>query len=73
MTFDVMRPGEGDIVWAVADRLRFLGGVEGPALELVEVEILANSGTPAPEPQPALARLGAAMTRHGITVPATAG
>lgn len=150
MTFDVTRPGEGDIVWAVADRLRFLGGVEGSDLELVEVEIPAGSGTPphshaspelfyvlegevtlrhfppgappaacvagpgttarigpmevhnyvnesretarllvlveasmiaffrdigtpAPEPQPDFARLGAAMSRHGITVPEMAG
>lgn len=35
-----------DTLWVVADRVRFLGGLEGHAPELIEAEIPPGSGTP---------------------------
>lgn len=35
-----------DALWVVADRIRFLGGLEGHAPELIEAEIPPGSGTP---------------------------
>ncbi|WP_206615642.1 cupin domain-containing protein, partial [Solirhodobacter olei] len=46
MKVDVNRPEEGDALWVVADRIRFLGGLPGSELELLEVEVPAGSGTP---------------------------
>lgn len=44
MKTDVMRPESGDSLWVVADRIRFLGGLPGLDLELVEVEVPAGPG-----------------------------
>lgn len=46
MTLDVTAPGGGDALWVVADRIRFLGGLPGSELELIEVEVPPGSGTP---------------------------
>ena len=46
MQFDVTTPESGETLWVVADRIRFLGGIAGSGLELIEVEIPPGSGTP---------------------------
>lgn len=46
MTIDVNWPGQGDTLWVVADRIRFLGGLPGSPLHLLEVEVPPGSGTP---------------------------
>ena len=46
MKVDVNRPEGGDALWVVADRIRFLGGLPGSELELLEVEVPSGSGTP---------------------------
>ncbi|MBF9032410.1 cupin domain-containing protein [Rhodobacterales bacterium HKCCE3408] len=46
MISDVNYPDGGDALWVVADRIRFLGGLPGSAVELIEVEVPAGSGTP---------------------------
>lgn len=46
MEFDVTTPENGETLWVVADRIRFLGGIAGSGLELIEVEIPPGSGTP---------------------------
>ncbi len=46
MKIDVTTPGSDDTLWVVADRIRFLGGLPGSGLELIEVEAPAGSGTP---------------------------
>lgn len=46
MKVDINRPESGDALWVVADRIRFLGGLPGSDLELLEVEVPAGSGTP---------------------------
>jgi quercetin dioxygenase-like cupin family protein len=46
MQIDVNIPNNGEILWVVADRVRFLGGLPGSNLELIEVEVPPGSGTP---------------------------
>jgi len=46
MQIDVNIPNNGEILWVVADRVRFLGGLSGSNLELIEVEVPPGSGTP---------------------------
>jgi quercetin dioxygenase-like cupin family protein len=46
MSIDVTTTHEGETRWVVADRIRFLGGLAGSNLELVEVEVPPGSGTP---------------------------
>lgn len=46
MSINVTTPHEGETRWVVADRVRFLGGLAGANLELLEVEIPPGSGTP---------------------------
>ncbi|WP_230534345.1 cupin domain-containing protein [Microvirga roseola] len=46
MKIDVTTPGDGETLWVVADRIRFLGGLAGSNLELIEVEVPPGSGTP---------------------------
>ncbi|MCA1408930.1 cupin domain-containing protein [Ensifer sp. IC3342] len=46
MKFDVTTPESGETLWVVADRIRFLGGIAGSGLQLIEVEIPPGSGTP---------------------------
>lgn len=46
MRFDVNEPDGGDALWVVGDRIRFLGGLPGSDLELIEVDVPAGSGTP---------------------------
>ncbi|PSJ62709.1 cupin domain-containing protein [Pseudaminobacter soli (ex Li et al. 2025)] len=46
MSIDVTTTQNGETRWVVADRIRFLGGLAGSNLELVEVEVPPGSGTP---------------------------
>lgn len=46
MKVDVNRPDGNDAIWVVTDHIRFLGGLPGADLELIEVEVPAGSGTP---------------------------
>jgi len=46
MTIEVTNTAGADYLWVVADRIRFLGGVPGSSLELVDIEVPAGSGTP---------------------------
>lgn len=46
MKIDVTTPNDGQTLWVVADRIRFLGGLAGSNLELIEVEVPPGSGTP---------------------------
>ena len=46
MSIDVTTAQNGETRWVVADRVRFLGGLAGSNLELVEVEVPPGSGTP---------------------------
>lgn len=46
MKIDVTNPNDGQTLWVVADRIRFLGGLVGSNLELIEVEVPPGSGTP---------------------------
>ncbi|MCB4769643.1 cupin domain-containing protein [Ancylobacter sp. Lp-2] len=46
MSMQVTTAQDGETRWVVADRIRFLGGLAGANLELVEVEIPPGSGTP---------------------------
>ena len=46
MTIEVTTPEQGETLWVVTDRIRFLGTVLGSPLELIEVEIPPGSGTP---------------------------
>lgn len=46
MSINVTTMQEGETRWVVADRVRFLGGLAGANLELLEVEIPPGSGTP---------------------------
>ncbi|MER8780265.1 cupin domain-containing protein [Mesorhizobium sp. M1006] len=46
MKIDVTTPNDGQTLWVVADRIRFLGGLAGSTLELIEVEVPPGSGTP---------------------------
>lgn len=46
MSFDVTALAEAETLWVAADRIRFLGGLPGADLELIEVEVPAGSGTP---------------------------
>ena len=46
MKFDVTPANGGETLWVVADRIRFLGGLPGSNLELLDIEVPAGSGTP---------------------------
>lgn len=46
MTIDVNEPGDGETLWVVADKVRFLGGLPGSGPELLEIEVPPGSGTP---------------------------
>jgi len=46
MKIDMNAPGSGETLWVVADRIRFLGGLPGSDLDLLEVVVPAGSGTP---------------------------
>ncbi|MER8577084.1 cupin domain-containing protein, partial [Mesorhizobium sp. M1338] len=46
MTIDVVPFDGGETVWVIADRIRFLGGVAGSNLEMLEVTVPPGSGTP---------------------------
>ena len=46
MKIDDTTPNDGQTLWVVADRIRFLGGLAGSNPELIEVEIPPGSGTP---------------------------
>ncbi|APO73581.1 cupin 2 domain-containing protein [Rhizobium etli 8C-3] len=46
MEIEVNSPDSGETLWVVADRIRFLGGLFGSDLELIEVEVPPGSGTP---------------------------
>lgn len=46
MSINVTTAQNGETRWVVADRVRFLGGLAGENLELLEVEIPSGSGTP---------------------------
>lgn len=46
MNFDVIPANGGETLWVVADRIRFLGGLPGSNLELLDIEVPAASGTP---------------------------
>lgn len=43
---DVITQDNAEALWVVADRIRFLGGLPGSSLELIEVEVPPGSGTP---------------------------
>ncbi len=42
----ITRPEDAKTLWVVRDRIRFMGGVDGTDLEVVEVEVPPGSGTP---------------------------
>jgi quercetin dioxygenase-like cupin family protein len=46
MTLEITTPADAERLWIAADRMRFLGGVPGSGLELVDVVVPAGSGTP---------------------------
>lgn len=46
MSISVTTMQQGETRWVVADRIRFLGGLAGSNLELLEVEVPPGSGTP---------------------------
>lgn len=46
MTIEVTTPADADGLWVVADRIRFLGGIPGSPLELLDIEVTPGSGTP---------------------------
>jgi quercetin dioxygenase-like cupin family protein len=46
MSIYVTTNEDGEARWVIADRVRFLGGIAGEQLELIEVEIPPGSGTP---------------------------
>jgi quercetin dioxygenase-like cupin family protein len=46
MNMHVTTSHDSEARWVVADRVRFLGGMAGEKLELIEVEIPPGSGTP---------------------------
>lgn len=46
MSINVTTMQQGETRWVLADRIRFLGGLAGSNLELLEVEIPPGSGTP---------------------------
>ncbi len=46
MNLDVIAANGGETLWVVADRIRFLGGLPGSNLELLDIEVPAGSGTP---------------------------
>ncbi len=46
MTLEVTTASTADYLWVVADRIRFLGGVPGSDMELLDVEVPPGSGTP---------------------------
>ncbi len=43
---DVITHDTAEALWVVADRIRFLGGLPGTELDLIEVEVPPGSGTP---------------------------
>ncbi len=43
---DVITRNNADALWVVVDRIRFLGGLPGSDLELIEVDVPPGSGTP---------------------------
>jgi quercetin dioxygenase-like cupin family protein len=46
MNIEVTNANDADYLWVVADRIRFLGGVAGSDLELLDIEVPPGSGTP---------------------------
>lgn len=46
MTFEFVGAKGGDALWVVADRIRFLGGLPGSDLAMIEVAVPTGSGTP---------------------------
>ncbi|ODN68949.1 cupin domain-containing protein [Methylobrevis pamukkalensis] len=46
MNLDVVPADGGETLWVVADRIRFLGGLSGSDLELLDIEVPPGSGTP---------------------------
>ncbi|HHZ10017.1 MAG TPA: cupin domain-containing protein [Rhizobiales bacterium] len=46
MNIEVVPPTKADHLWVVADKIRFLGGIPGAPLELLDIEVPAGSGTP---------------------------
>ncbi|MDW6023162.1 cupin domain-containing protein [Mesorhizobium sp. BAC0120] len=46
MSIHVTTMQQGETRWVVGDRIRFLGGLAGSNLEVLEVEIPPGSGTP---------------------------
>lgn len=46
MSLDVIPANGGETLWVVADRIRFLGGLPGSNLELLDIEVPPGSGTP---------------------------
>jgi quercetin dioxygenase-like cupin family protein len=46
MRIEVNTSTNGDALFVVGDRIRFLGGLPGSDLELVEVDVPSGSGTP---------------------------
>lgn len=46
MNTEMTTPDSDSTLWVVADRVRFLGGLPGSHLELIEVEVPPGSGVP---------------------------
>ena len=46
MSLDVTTDSTAEYLWVMADRIRFLGGVPGSDLELIDIEVAPGSGTP---------------------------
>ncbi|RVH29286.1 cupin domain-containing protein [Sinorhizobium meliloti] len=46
MNIEVTTASNADYLWVAADRIRFLGGVPGSDLELLDIEVPPGSGTP---------------------------
>lgn len=46
MKIEVNTPDSVEVLWVVADRIRFLGDMPNSDLELIEVEVPPGSGTP---------------------------
>ncbi|MFQ6186237.1 cupin domain-containing protein [Sinorhizobium meliloti] len=46
MNIEMTTANNAEYLWVVADRIRFLGGVPGSDLELLDIEVPPGSGTP---------------------------
>lgn len=46
MKMEVNTPANADYTWVIADKIRFLGGIPGSSIELLDIEVPQGSGTP---------------------------